>query len=150
MFFSKFLSFIFFWQIWYQNLDFFKLTEFGKKVRCYMVITNFMCIFPKFLSLMVFGKIWWVHCYMLIMVLMFIFSTLFSFIFFVYFWSQNLRFFKLTEFSTEVDCYMCAAPFVEQLLSPSTPKEKKIYYKVTKEKYQMVFSHMVSFCDTGG
>ena len=29
---------------------------------------------------------------------------------------------------------ICAAPFVEQLLSRAPPKQKKIYYKVTKKK----------------
>ena len=41
---------------------------------------------------------------------------------------------------------ICAAPFVEQLLSRAPPKQKKIYYKVTKKKDQMIFTHMVSFC----
>lgn len=37
------------------------------------------------------------------------------------------------------------APFVEQI------PNKKIYYKVTKEKRSNdIFTHMVSFCDTGG
>ena len=45
---------------------------------------------------------------------------------------------------------ICAAPFVEQLLSRAPPKQKKIYYKVTKEKDQIIFTHMVSFCYTGG
>ena len=40
--------------------------------------------------------------------------------------------------------HLCAAPFVEHL------PNKKIYYKVTKEKGQMIFSHMVDFCSTGG
>ena len=67
--FSKFFSFIFFGQIWSQNLEFFKLT-----------------------------KIWYkVDCYMLISILMFIFSKLLSFIFFGQIWSQNLKFSKLTE-----------------------------------------------------
>ena len=30
------------------------------------------------------------------------------------------------------------------------PKQKKIYNYVTKEKDQMIFSHMISFCYTGG
>ena len=30
------------------------------------------------------------------------------------------------------------------------PKQKKIYYNVTKEKDQMIFLRMVSFCNTGG
>ena len=38
-----------------------------------------------------------------------------------------------------------AAPFVEHLRNG-----KKIYYKVTKEKDQTIFSHMVSFCYKGG
>ena len=38
-----------------------------------------------------------------------------------------------------------AAPFVEHL-----SKNRKIYYKVTKEKDQMIFSHMVPFYNTGG
>ena len=38
MFFSKFLSFIFFWQIWSQNLKFFKLTEFGKATYCFLLL----------------------------------------------------------------------------------------------------------------
>ena len=38
-----------------------------------------------------------VHCYMLIATLMFIFSKIFSSIFFGLIWSQNLKFFKLTE-----------------------------------------------------
>ena len=38
-----------------------------------------------------------------------------------------------------------ADPFVEQI------PNKKIYYKVTKEKrLNDIFTHMVSFCDTGG
>ena len=44
----------------------------------------------------------------------------------------------------------CAAPFLEQFLSLSTSKTKKIYYKDTKEKDQMIFSHMACFCHTGG
>ena len=38
-----------------------------------------------------------VHCYMLIAILMFIFSKIFSSIFFGLIWSQNLKFFILTE-----------------------------------------------------
>ena len=34
----------------------------------------------------------------------------------------------------------CTAPFVEHL-----PNKKKIYYKVTKEKDQMMLSHIVLF-----
>ena len=30
------------------------------------------------------------------------------------------------------------------------PKQKKIYYNVTKEKDQMIFLRMVSFCNAGG
>ena len=29
------------------------------------------------------------------------------------------------------------------------PKLKKIYYKFAKEKRQLIFSHVVSFCKTG-
>ena len=36
-----------------------------------------------------------------------------------------------------------AAPFVEHL-------RKRIYYKVAKEKDQMIFPQVVSFCNTGG
>ena len=40
----------------------------------------------------------------------------------------------------------CAAPFVEQLRSWSTSETKKnIFYKVTKEKDQMIFSNMVLY-----
>ena len=67
---------------------------------------KFLCLF-LFLCFK-FGLIIWissnwlkfrrvVHCYMLITVLMFVFSKFFSFIFFGQIWSQNLKFFKLTE-----------------------------------------------------
>ena len=45
---------------------------------------------------------------------------------------------------------LCAAPIVEQFLSYSTSKTKKIYYRHTKEKDQIIFSHVslnnVIFC----
>ena len=44
----------------------------------------------------------------------------------------------------------CAAPFVEQLRSWSTSEMKKdIFYKVAKEKDQMIFSNMVLFVIQG-
>ena len=46
--------------------------------------------------------------------------------------------------SNELFIRGCAAPFVEHLQN-----EKKINYKFTKEKDQIIFSHMVSFCNTG-
>ena len=38
-----------------------------------------------------------------------------------------------------------AAPLLEYLING-----KKIYYKLTKEKDQTIFLHMVYFCCTGG
>ena len=46
---------------------------------------------------------------------------------------------------TVISLFRRAAPFVEYL-----SKNKKTYYKVTKKKDRMIFSHMVSFCNTGG
>ena len=44
----------------------------------------------------------------------------------------------------------CAAPFVEQLRSCSTSEMKyNIFYKVMKEKDQMIFSNMVPFVIQG-
>ena len=43
----------------------------------------------------------------------------------------------------------CAAPFVEQLFRKAPLKLKKIYYKFTKEKDQIIFSYMVSFVTRG-
>ena len=53
---------------------------------------------------------------------------------------------KLFFISNNLVCgsFRRAAPFVEHLRNG-----KKIYYKYTKEKGQMIFSHMVSFCYIG-
>ena len=49
-----------------------------------------------------------------------------------------------------MQCYTaCAAPFVEQFFRRAPPKLKNIYYKDTKEKDQMIISHMACFCRTG-
>ena len=58
--FSIFLSFIYFGQIWTQNLDFSKLTnwlKFDTRAQCYMLIRVLMCNFLKYLPFIIFwGK----------------------------------------------------------------------------------------------
>ena len=45
---------------------------------------------------------------------------------------------------------MCGSWRRADFLVEHLTNKRKIYHKVTKEKYQMIFSHMVSFYNTGG
>ena len=82
--------------------------KFGTGVHCYVLITILNLVFQNFCHSCFSGRFSldcsnWLkfrrrkHCYMLITVLMFIFSKFFLIIFFEQIWSQNLKFFKLTE-----------------------------------------------------
>ena len=74
--------------LWHQSLffqNFCHLCFLGK-------FGSIICIFTNWLK---FGTV--VDCYMLISILMFIFSYFLSVIFFGQIWSQNLKFFKLSE-----------------------------------------------------
>ena len=102
--FSKFFSFMFFREIWSQNLKFFRLNEIWYRGRNkHMVIylcTNFFSgkFGTKILSfsdLMKFGTK--VDYHMLTSILIFIFSRFFATIFLGQTWSQNMKFFRLTE-----------------------------------------------------
>ena len=110
--FSKFFSFIFFVLIWSQNLKAFKLIEIWYIGRLLYAFFDFIVYLFKFFVIHIRSckfvpKIWsssnWlkfgteVDYHMLISTLMFIFSKFFSFIFFGQIWSQNLKFFILTE-----------------------------------------------------
>ena len=119
--FPKFLSLMFFGQIWSYNLDFFKFSEILKSgtllyahynVDIYFVkifVTNIFWInlvqifevYPKGLKLRT-----GLHCYKLITILMFIFSKFYHSYNYGQIWSQNLTFFKLTKFDTRAHCYM--------------------------------------------
>ena len=54
--FSNFFSFIFFGQMWSQNLKFSKLTEIRFRGTLLYAYYDLMFIFPKFLSLLFLGK----------------------------------------------------------------------------------------------
>ena len=109
--FSIFLSFIFFGEIWSQNLKFFKLIEIWYRGRLpYDFYFYFFQIFCKPYSGGETSPIIWsstkwlkfhrgVHCRMPITILMFIFSKFLSVMFFGQIWSQNLKFSKLIEIS---------------------------------------------------
>ena len=53
-FFSKLVSNIF-WQIWFQNVMFSKLTKIGSRAHCYLLIINLMCNLSKY---MLFINLW--------------------------------------------------------------------------------------------
>ena len=56
--FAKFLSLMFFVQIWSHNLDFFKLTEISKKGTSLYVYYSFNVYFFKILFIHIFGQTW--------------------------------------------------------------------------------------------
>ena len=94
--FSKFLSFIFFGQIWSQNLKFSKLTEIWYRGTLLYAYYDFNVYFFKMFVIHIFGLIWsqnpkspdklkfgtGIYCYMLITILVLIFSKILSLIFF--------------------------------------------------------------------
>ena len=102
--FSKFFSLIILGQIWYQNLKFSRLNEIwyrgrNKHMVIYLCTKFFSGKFGtnilSFSDLTKFGTE--VDYHMLTSILIFIFSRFFSTIFLGQTWSQNMKFFRLTE-----------------------------------------------------
>ena len=119
--FSKYLSFMFFEQIWFLIWISWNWLKFLRGVHCYLLITILMFIFSKYLSLMFFEQIWFliwiswnwlkflrgVHCYLLITILMFIFSKFCHSYNFGQIWFQNLMFSKIDWNLIQGHIYIC-------------------------------------------